>query len=110
MGVKLGPKHQSDPKPPVQRVRRERSVHAPTSIWLTVAFAFFTTGAAVALAAVTVSDHAPATRPELWIVTTACAVLTITCLVASWDVNRSRKVRVIAVEEEDVAADLGADV
>lgn len=83
-------------------VRRERPVHAPSSIWLTVAFAFFTIGAAVAVAAVTASDGAVATRPELWITAGAFASLTVTCVIANWDVNRGRKVVERHIEDEEL--------
>jgi hypothetical protein len=72
-------------------------------VWLSVALAFFTVGASVALAAVTVPDTGTATRPELWIVTAAFASLTVTCIIANWDVNRGRSVRVIQIEDEELS-------
>lgn len=88
----------------VTRVRRERPLHPPSMIWLTVAFLFFSFGAGSAFAAVTISSEAPVTGPELWIVTAAFAALSVTCIAANWDVNRGRRVVETHVEEEEVAA------
>lgn len=92
-----------EPSRATTRVRRERPVHPPSMIWLTVAFLFFSFGAGSAFAAVTISKEAPVTGPELWIVTAGFAALSVTCIVANWDVNRGRRVVEIHVEEEEVA-------
>ena len=86
----------------VTRVRRERPLHPPTTIWLSVALLFFSLGSGAALAALTLSNKTSITRPELWIVTAAFAALTVTCIAANWDVNRGRRIAEIHIEEEEV--------
>jgi hypothetical protein len=98
-----GPAQPGGRPPAVTRVRRERPLHPPSTIWLSIAFLFFSLGAGAALAAVTVPADAPVTGPELWIVTAGFAALTVTCIAANWDVNRGRRVAEFQIEEEEVA-------
>jgi type VI protein secretion system component VasK len=84
-----------------RRVRRwrERERPPPSSIWQTVGIGIFFFAVSTAVVALTVSDGAPLTRRELWIITAGLLTLASTMFLAHWDVNRGRRSRHYEREE-----------
>jgi protein-S-isoprenylcysteine O-methyltransferase Ste14 len=92
------------PQPPgTIRHWREREKPAASVIWQTVAIVIVGFAFAGALAALTLADNMQIRASELWIGAVAFALLSITCFLAHWDVNRGRRSRDVEIEERPAA-------